>query len=204
MEQFHNWLVIYAPYAHWMIFGLILLAGLNLPFSLDALTITAALLAATVVPQNLYKLFVSVWLGAILSAYISYWLGRIVGNKLMRKPFFQKIINPESLKTMRRFYKDHGLFAMIVGRFIPFGARNCLFMSSGMSHTPFAAFIWQDFIACSIWATTCFSIYYSIGHNYDALMGHIRIVNLVIGALFLIAVTTFIIYKRKKAKKRFW
>ena len=46
-----------AQYAHWIIFGALMLAGLNIPISEDLMIIFSAVLAATVVPENTIKLF---------------------------------------------------------------------------------------------------------------------------------------------------
>jgi membrane-associated protein len=55
----------HAPHAHFFIFLAILLAGVNIPISIDLLLLLSALLAANVVPENTALLFLSVLLGSI-------------------------------------------------------------------------------------------------------------------------------------------
>lgn len=202
MELLHHFIVDYAPHAHYIIFFLILLAGLNLPISLDALTITAAILAATVVPQNTYKLFLSIWLGATLSACISYWFGRIVGNRLIHIPFFRRLLPQKQIAKMHRFYEKRGRWALVIGRFIPFGIRNALFMTAGISKFSFKTFVTTDFFACFFWAAICFPIYYSIGQNYDFIHSHLKVANGIIGTIFLIGLIAYLMDRRKKKKTK--
>lgn len=103
---------------------------------------------------------------------------------------------------MKRFYSQRGPFALIIGRFIPFGVRNALYMSSGMSRHSFLKFALWDGLACFIWALASFSLYYTLGKNIDALYGSVKWVNLIIFVAFSVTVIGIIWYKkRKKAKE---
>lgn len=198
MDFFHSLLQSEAHRAHWYLFGGLLLAGMNIPLSADVLILCAALLASTIVPENVLKLYFGALFGCYFSAMIAFWLGRIVGTKLTKISFFAKILRPERLVKIRSFYESHGLLTLIFGRFIPFGIRNCIFMSTGMCKLSFRKFVLRDAIACSIWCTLCFFLYYSIGANYQVLMDYIKKANLVIFLGFSVTVIGFIWYKRKK------
>ena len=41
---------------------------------------------------------------------------------------------------MMGFYKKYGALTLVIGRFIPFGVRNAIFLTSGISKMPFAKF----------------------------------------------------------------
>ena len=88
MEHFVEYLTLHADKAHWFIFFGLLLAGLNLPVSIDLVMILSAVLAASFVPENTYIIFSSVLLGCIVSAWIAYSLGRFLGKKLVNIPLF--------------------------------------------------------------------------------------------------------------------
>jgi membrane-associated protein len=100
---------------------------------------------------------------------------------------------------MRSFHEKHGLWTLIVGRFIPFGVRNCLFMSAGMSKMSFGKFAYRDFIACSLWCCCCFSLFYLLGKNYQVLSHYIKTFNLFIFVAFGVTVIGAIWYKRRKS-----
>ncbi|MES2199968.1 MAG: DedA family protein [Chlamydiota bacterium] len=186
----------HAFHAHWFIFLGLLLAGCNIPISIDLLVITAALLSAQFVPENLWLLYGTLLVGCSLSAWISYFLGKTLGNKLKNWKIFQPILSEKKLASMQKFYQKYGVWAFIVGRFIPFGVRNALFMTSGMSKTPFLRFVVLDFIACFIWISLSFTLFFHLGQNFDTLWAYVKMINSYIFIAFSIAVIVIFWYKR--------
>lgn len=200
MEHIVSWIVKHAQHAHWFSFILILLAGLNIPVSIDLVVIVSAILAATVVPQNTFLLVGSIFFGACFSAMISYWFGRKLGEKLQNKKWFSTILNPSKIQKMHSFYDKHGFWTLLVGRFIPFGVRNCLFMSSGVSRVHFGKFILRDAVACLIWCCLSFYLFYSIGQNYAVIYKHFMWIWL--GLIVLASLVISLVIWRKKANRR--
>ncbi len=90
MQPIIDFIVQHSSYAPWMTFILILLAGLNLPISLDAIIVLSAFLAATTIPEHTLPLYFSILIGAYFSAWVSYWVGRTVGTKLLKLRYFAK------------------------------------------------------------------------------------------------------------------
>src|SRR5262249_36255657 len=87
---------------------------------------------------------------------------------------------------------------LIVGRFIPFGVRNCIFMSSGMSKMHFGKFALMDALACTIWSGTLFYLFLTLGQNYTTLCHHLKKFNLLLFTAFSVTVIGFIWYKARK------
>ncbi|MGE5196641.1 MAG: DedA family protein [Anaerolineae bacterium] len=198
MDFLVNFILRHAHLAHWYIFGAVLLAGMNFPISIDLFIIIAAVLAATTVPEHTVHLFLSIFLGCYFSAWIAYWLGRLVGPKLQEKPFFSKILSLERLSKIKVFYEKWGFWALVVGRFIPFGIRNGIFMTTGMSKTPFLKFILRDLGACLIWSITCFFLFFTLGQNYQLLYHYAKTFNLLIFGAFSVTAIGIVWYKRRK------
>jgi membrane-associated protein len=198
MEHLINIITHHAQNAHWYIFIAILLAGFNIPFSADLLILVAAILAATIVPENTWLLFGSILIGCYFSAMCAYWLGRLLGSALCKKKFFLKLISPQRMKKIKLFYDKYGLWTLVVGRFIPFGIRNCIFMSSGMSKVHFGKFILMDALACTIWSSACFYLFYTLGQNYDTVWHYLKTFNLFVFAAFSVTVIGFIWYKIRR------
>ncbi len=187
-----------APIAHWVFFFALLLAGLNIPISADLVILSAALLAANVVPENTLILFLSVFLGCLFSAWVSYWVGRTVGPQVLKIPFFAKLLPEKRLQKTRVFYEKYGLWALIVGRFIPFGVRNCIFMSSGMSKIAFPKFVIRELIACLLWSLSLFYVFFTLGQNYSALYEKLKTFNILIFLILAVALMAFLWYKKKR------
>ena len=198
MDSLINWLIEHAPYAHWYIFAAILLAGINIPISVDLLIVGAAFLAATLIPEHVWHLYLSILLGCYFSAWISYWFGRLVGQKLLRFSWFQRLFPQKRRDKIQAFYQKYGFWTLIIGRFIPFGVKNCIFMSSGMSRVPFFRFALWDLPACLIWSAITFYGFFAVGKNIHSLMNHLKIVNITIFIAFGVTVITLLWYKRRK------
>ena len=198
MDSLIAWITQHAEHAHWFIFGAILLAGFNIPISADVLIVGAAVLAATLMPEHVWHLYLAIFLGCYFSAWIAYWFGRLVGKKFCRFRWFQHLFPAHRIEKIQRFYSRHGLWTLIVGRFIPFGVRNCIFMSSGISHVPFHRFALQDLPACLIWSSLMFYLFFSLGKNFQTLMNHLKIVNVIIFLIFSMTLIILLWYKRRK------
>lgn len=198
MEQLTQIISIHADHAHWYIFTALILAGFNIPFCIDALVLIAAILAAVVIPERTWLLYGTILIGCYLSAMCAYWMGRLLGSSLMKTKFFGKLISPSKLEKIKHFYKKYGFLTFALGRFIPFGVRNCIFMSSGASKFPFAKFVMMDALACTIWSSSCFYLFFALGKNFDTVWHYLKTFNLVIFAAFSVTVIGLIWYKCKK------
>ena len=185
--------VTYAPY---VIFGVLLLAGLNLPISEDALLFASALLAVKN-PDKLEILFASVFLGAYISDLIAYSLGRYLGPKIWEIKFIAKFLDQKMIDKLNSFYDRHGSLTLFIGRFIPFGVRNALFISAGLAKMNFKKFAAVDFAACLISCSTYFSLYYHFGPD---VLDFIKKSNIVIFSFFILFLT-FILIRKKFNKK---
>ena len=198
MESLIAWITEHAQHAHWFIFGAILLAGFNLPISADVLIVCAAVIAATLVPEHIWHLYLAIFVGCYFSAWIAYWVGRLLGKKLSRFKWFQRFFPAQRIAKIQKFYHNHGLWTLILGRFIPFGVRNCIFMSSGISRVSFLRFALQDLAACLLWSSATFYLFYTLGKNFHTLMDHLKIINITIFLVFGVTVITLLWYKRRK------
>lgn len=198
MESFIQWIIQHAHQAHWLIFPIILLAGLNVPISVDLIILAAAFLAATVVPEHTLLLYLSIFLGCYFSACLSYWVGRIVGEKLCRFSWFSKLLPESRLNKANRFYQKYGFWTLLLGRFIPFGVRNCIFMTAGMSRLNFGKFVLWDLFACLVWSSSTFYLFFTLGQNYQVVWHYVKTFNLLIFAAFSVTLIAFIWYKRRK------
>jgi len=194
MEEFFQIVQQNVHIAHWIIFGMLLLAGFNIPVSEDAMLFISALLAFQN-PEYLYPLFAGVFLGAYFSDLICYWLGRKLGPKIWKNKFFAKMVSPEKVKRIGSFYEKYGIVTLIFGRFIPFGFRNGLFLTAGFGKMNFLKFALSDLCACIISCVSFFSIYYKFG---TTAIDYIKKGNILIFALALTLLAVFYFLRQKK------
>lgn len=203
MKQFlMEFIQSHAAHAHWIAFVGIVLAGLNLPISIDLVVMLSAFVAAKMVPENAMLFYVLISLGCLASASLAYWIGRLLGTSLSKKRVFNKIASPERMQKLHGFYSRHGLLTLIVGRFIPFGVRNCLFLSSGISKVSYRKFILRDLLATFIWSTVFFFGFFLLAKHFDAGDAALKNVQIVLFSVFLMTGIVFIWYKLKKGRNR--
>ena len=200
MATWLDWIVQHADQAHWLIFAAALLAGLSIPVSIDILVMVSGVLAATIVPHHTIHLFLSIFLGSYCSAAIAYWMGRLGGKKLLKFQWFAKLLNPKRLGKIQNFYQKHGLITLILGRFIPFGVRNCIFLTIGVSSFSFLKFLLWDLLAVFIWSSSCFYLFYKVGENHQVLYEHFKSFYLVVLICLGVKLITLIWYKYKRKK----
>ncbi|MCH9632925.1 MAG: Inner membrane protein [Chlamydiae bacterium] len=190
-----------ASHAHWVFFSLLMLAGFNLPISEDLVVLSSAVVAATVTPQNTYKLFAFVFMGCYLSDWLSYWIGRVFTPWLRKRKLLGKMVDNRRIVRITRFYSKYGVSTLLIGRFIPFGVRNFLFMSAGMVRMNFFKFIIIDGIACLLSNTIWFTLAYSLAENYQIVLSYMKRANIIIFAIFALLVFGVIGYKFYRKKK---
>ena len=181
-------------HAHYIIFATLLLAGLNIPVSEDAMIFISALLASKH-PDYLPHLLIGVYLGAYFSDLISYSLGRFVGPKLFTIRFFAKMVPPERITKISAYYQKYGVITLILGRFIPFGVRNALFLTAGLGKMNFIKFALSDLLACTISTISFFTLYFHYG---ESVINYIKQANILIFALVFILLGVFW-YRKKRA-----
>lgn len=196
MEEF---IINHAQFAHWIVFGLFMLAGLNLPISEDLLIIVSGILASTVIPENTWKLFTAVFLGAYLSDVFVYVVGRFLGPNLGKIKWFSKMIHPERLEKITNYYQKYGPWTLMIGRFIPFGVRNCLFVTAGIGGMGVWKFLVFDGMACLLSNSVLFTASYFFGKNVSSI---VHSVNIVVFGFFLVAIIGFFCYKKIRVKTK--
>jgi membrane-associated protein len=197
----HGFLVSHPLLAPALISLLILLAGLSIPISIDVLLIVTVILASTVYTSHILSLFFLFTISCIVSAWIAYSMGRFLGRRLIQLRFFSRFINEQKIEKIEAFCQKYGPLTYILVRFVPFGVRSCLFLSSGFSKVPFWRFAFFDAIGCFLWSGLVFFGCYSLGNNYESLLNHIKILNICLFLAFSVTVIASICYKLGKRKK---
>lgn len=193
MEAIIEYTTHHIAYAPYIIFGLLLLAGLCLPVSEDAMLFISGLLASQN-PDYVIPLFLGVYAGAYLSDLIAYWLGRFLGKEFDRFTFIHRLVSREKIHLMHKYFERHGVLTLIIGRFVPFGFRNAMFLSAGISRMHFLKFAGADWVACTISTSVFFPLYYFLG---EPVVEWVKKGNIVIFGLFAIVISAIYLRNRK-------
>ncbi len=194
MEELLQFIQAHIHYAHWIIFGALLLAGLNIPVSEDGMLFISGVLASHY-PDHLIRLFSAVYLGAYFSDLICYMLGRKFGPKLFEIKFFANMVPPERIDKIHNFYEQYGIVTLLIGRFIPFGVRNGLFLTAGLGKMDFQKFALADLLACTISTVVFFTLYYHFGNT---VIEYVKQGNIMLFGLVAIGIGVYFYLKNQR------
>ena len=183
-----------APY---LICFVLLLAGLNLPISEDLMIFVTACLAYEH-PEYLYKLIIGLFLGIYGSDIISFSIGKLLGPAIWKIKFLSSSLKKEKVDKVGSYYFKYGIFVLLIGRFIPFGVRNLLFMSAGFVKIPWLKFLSWDFCAACLTTSVYFSLYYTYGSK---VIQTIKEGNLILFIVFICLCIGFLGYKKIKKSR---
>ena len=120
------------------------------------------------------------------------YLGRFLGDRIFQIPFLNKMVNKEKIKVISSYYHKYGLVTLLLGRFIPFGVRNGLFLTAGIGKMNPIKFALSDLMACTISSLLYFYLYYTFGNEVIKYIKHSNII------IFLLAILILIIFLIKK------
>lgn len=180
------WIGSYISYFPLVIFISLFLGGFNLPVSEDLIVITAALLCKQE-HASIPAFYIALYLGAVLSDYLVYFWGWLLGRGRIPGRFFSKLINEKHIGRISHALDRHGFLTFLFGRFIPFGIRNILAMTSGFVGFPFYKFACFDAVAAVGNISVLFWLVYFLGKRGSYVMK-------ILGIILLLVFIGFCIY----------
>ena len=193
--MFHTiaaWIGHYISYFPLVIFISLFLGGFNLPISEDIIVITAALLCKQE-KASIPVFYAALYFGAIFSDYLVYFWGWLLGHGRISGRFFSKLISKNNINRISHALDRHGFFTFLFGRFIPFGVRNIIAMTSGFVDFPFYKFALFDAIAAACNISALFWLVYFLGLRGSHFMKIVGVVLL----LFFIGFSIYILRSDK-------
>jgi membrane protein DedA with SNARE-associated domain len=188
----------YVEYYPLVAFIALLLAGLSVPFSEDLIIITGALICQEK-PSMLVPVFVATYSGVVISDYFPYIFGTYIRKGTIKANFLSHLFSPRIIARIHHYLEKYGIFTFIVGRFVPFGIRNTMFLTSGLFGLRLRSFALYDTTAATISVSTLFFLAYHFG---DAVEKPFQAVGIVLFVLFLSMITFVVINIVKKIRKR--
>ncbi len=191
-----NYINSNVEYAPFVIFGLLLLAGLNMPISEDLMIFISGILAANH-PQYKWQLFLGVFGGAYVSDLMYFLIWRYFGDKLLKIKIFSRILTTKKIERIAKFYGKYGIVTLFFGRFLPFGLRNAFFMTAAISRIKSTIFYITDFLSCLFSCSVYFYLYFTFGPD---VVKEIKKGNYVLLTIFLIVVFIVILSSRRASK----
>ena len=182
--MFHTiaaWIGHYISYFPLVIFISLLLGGFNLPISEDIIVITAALLCKQE-KASIPAFYAALYFGAVISDYLGYFWGWLLRRGRISGIFFSKLINETTIDRISNALERHGFLTFLCGRFIPFGVRNIIAMTSSFVGFPFYKFALFDAVAAACNISALFWLVYFLGLRGGHFM---KVIGIVLFLLFI-------------------
>ncbi len=176
----------------------LMLAGLNIPISEDFIIITGALICQEK-PSMLVAMLAATYAGVVISDYFPYLMGIYIRKGTIKAKFLTQLFSPRKIVRIHRYLDKYGIFTFIVGRFVPFGVRNTLFITSGLIGLKPRRFALYDTTAATISVSTLFFLAYHFG---DAVEKPFHVVGIVLFILALSMITVVVVNIVRKIRKK--
>jgi len=122
---------------------------------------------------DIHIMVVVAFAGVLIGDSTIFFLGHRYGSVLTRKPFFEKILSPARLATIREKFHERGNKIVFAGRFMP-GLRTPIFFTAGSLHLPYRVFIFYDGMAALISVPVITYVVFLFGAQVDYVIGVIR------------------------------
>jgi len=190
----------YIEYYPLVAFIALLLGGLYLPISEDLIIITGALICHEK-PSMLVPVFAAIFAGVVISDYFPYLLGKYIRKGTIKSKFITFLFPEKKAVKLHSYLEKYGIFAFIIGRFIPFGVRNTMFMSAGFFGLRLRRFVLYDTTAAVISVS---SLFFLVRHFGEAVEKKFHVVGIILFILFLsfiILIITGVVRKILKSNR---
>lgn len=162
-EYLETFINLFGPWIYVLLFGIIFaetgfvvtpfLPGDSLLFIVGSLAGAGFL--------NIWIVYVSLVVAAILGDTVNYWIGHHTGHKVFNKEN-SKIFNKQHLETTRKFFEKHGGKTIILARFLPI-VRSFAPFVAGMGSMEYKSFLVYNVAGAFIWVTSLLAAGYFLG-----------------------------------------
>lgn len=160
----------------------------------DSLLFAAGALAA-LGSLNVWLLFLSLTLAAILGDTVNYWIGKRIGHRAFDGSF--RFLKLEHLRKTEAFYEKHGKKTIILARFVPIVRTFAPFVA-GIGTMNYGTFLAYNVIGGVLWVAICLAAGYFFG-NIPVVKANFSLVILAIVFLSTLPIVIEALRARRRA-----
>ncbi len=185
-----------------IVFLLLILCGLGLPFPEELLLLTAGYLAYRRIIVLEHAIMVP-FVGILLGDLLLFNIGSRMGLTIFRNRWFRRMVHRERLRLSRDYFDQHGTRIVFVARFIT-GLRAPIFLSAAILRMRLSKFFLIDFFAAIISVPLIVYVAYRFGDKIELfaqLLKNTKISLFAIGVLALITIFGYTIYRKRRTVK---
>ncbi|HEV7678262.1 MAG TPA: DedA family protein [Candidatus Dormibacteraeota bacterium] len=134
--------------------------------------------------------------GNLVGSLIAYWLAAQFGTALLLGPGRWIGISRSHIELADRWFKRHGLLAVLVGRVLPV-IRTYISFPAGLARVDPLRFSVLTFVGALPWCAALAAGGYAIGASYDNIVGPITKAAIVIAVLVVIGLVVWFMRGRR-------
>lgn len=138
---------------------------------------------------------------AMLGSGVCYWIGVIGGKPFLVNYGKYFLIRGHDLAKTEAFFARHGKKTILIARFLPV-IRHVISVPAGIARMPLPGFFLQTFLGATIWGGTLILLGYYVGANWEVFASTLKRVDLLIGAILVLALVAmgirFVVRRRRE------
>ena len=138
---------------------------------------------------------------ALLGSGICYWIGVVGGKPFLVKYGKYFLVRQHDIARTEAFFAKYGKATILIGRFLPV-IRHVISVPAGIARMPLRGFFLQTFLGSTIWGGTLILLGYTIGANWKTFAETLKRVDLLIGAILVLALVAlgirFVVRRRRE------
>jgi len=138
---------------------------------------------------------------ALLGSGICYWIGVVGGKPFLVKYGKYFLVRQHDVVRTEAFFAKHGKATILIARFLPV-IRHVISVPAGIARMPLRGFFLQTFLGSTIWGGTLILLGYYVGANWETFAATLKRVDLLIGAILVLALLAlgirFVVRRRRE------
>jgi len=163
----------------------------------DSLLFTAGILASAgflkiwlIIPL----IFVATFFGGIAGYYVGFYI-----EKLRKFSFFRKFLKKEHLDKTHAFLEKHGLFAIILSRFVPI-VRTFMPIVAGVAYMNLNKYLKYNLIGSLLWSTSVTLVGFFLGKAFPNIKDHLHWLVIVVVVISVLPMVFSFLKKGKSSE----
>jgi membrane protein DedA with SNARE-associated domain len=182
-------------YGAWVVFILVFLEAIGLPFPGETVLVTAAIYAGTTAQLSISLVLIAAVLGAMLGSVIGYWIGQRYGFPLIVRYGGYVGLTEQRIKIGQYLFQRYGIVVVLVARFVAV-LRSIAGLIAGASRMRFAPFMIANAAGAVAWTLLYGLAAYFLGKEIEHYARPVAMTLAVVGAIAIVAMLSY--WRRKE------
>ncbi len=145
---------------------------------------------------NISLMIFAATLGAIMGDVISYLLGKYGSTFLLKH---KKILKMSHIEDGKRFFSNHGVKSIFIGRFIG-PIRSVLPLIAGSISMNFSRFMFYNILSAFMWVLVYISMGYYFGSYFRQIENFVSNTGMILSILVIVSLAYYYYFKKNKDK----